>query len=318
MKRTSMTFALLGLALVSAPAFATAPARPGTLNYVEGAAYLDGQKLNPKDVGSIDLEPGQELTTGTGKAEVLLTPGVYLRVGSDSAVKMVSPDLTMTQMELDKGHAGVEVDQIYNENNLQIADDGVNTRLEKDGYYEFNADQPEVQVFKGRAAVEVADGKTRELKDHHELMLAESPDGKPLAQEKPKSFNTDVAQTDNLYDWSRLRSEYLADANNQMAGEYAYAGYTPGWYWDPYGWDYTYFGAGPFYSPFGWGFYPLGWGWGGWYGGGWYGGRYFRGPYRGAGPAGFHGGGEFHGGGGFHGGGFAGGGGFHGGGGFRR
>ena len=39
-------------------------------------------------------------------------------------------------------------------------------------------------------------------------------------------------------------------------------GFYPGWYWDPYMWDYTFLGWDPFFSPFGWGFYP----WGG-YGG---------------------------------------------------
>ena len=69
MKRTSMTIALLGLAAAAVPALAVQPPRPGTLNYVEGTAYLDGQRLNPNDIGSIDLGPGQELTTATGKAE---------------------------------------------------------------------------------------------------------------------------------------------------------------------------------------------------------------------------------------------------------
>jgi hypothetical protein len=325
MKRTSMSIALLGLAVAAAPALAQEPPRPGTLNYVEGTAYLDGQKLNPNNVSSIDLEPGQELTTAAGKAEVLLTPGVYLRVGSNSAVKMISPDLAQTQVELDHGRAGIEADLIQQENNIQIEDASVDTRLLKKGYYEFNANQPQVRVFSGEAAVQVADGKTRDVKAHHELMLDGGPNGKPLAKEKPEGFNTNVAQTDQLYDWSKLRSEDLAE---NAAPDEAYAGY-PGYYWEP-GWGYGFFGPG-LYSPFwgmGWGG-P--WGWGGWggpwiggigyYGGGFYGGgHYYRGPHGRPGPqpGGFHGGGVH--GGGFHaigGGGFRGGmgGGFHGGGG---
>ena len=151
--------------------------------------------LNPNDVGSIDLEPGQELTTATGKAEVLLTPGVYLRVDSNSAVKIVSPDLAQTSVEVDKGRAGVEVDYIQKENDLEIADRDVNTRLLQKGYYEFNANHPEVRVFSGKAAVEVADGETRDVKAHHELMLASDANGKPLAKEKPEGFS--IAQAVN-------------------------------------------------------------------------------------------------------------------------
>lgn len=331
MKSKMTMIALLGLALSGAPAFAdqapAQPAHPGTVNYVEGAAYLDGQPLNSKDVGNATLEAGQELGTATGKAEILLTPGVFLRLDDNSAVKMVSPDLALTQVELEKGRAGVEVDEIHDQNNLQVIDAGVTTRLDNEGYYEFNADQPMAMVYKGMAKTEVADGKWREIKGHHELMLTPGPNGKSLVKEKPEDFDTSTP--DDLYTWSSLRSQYLAEANNQIAGEYADAGYNPGWYWNPYSWGYTFIGAGPFYSPFGWGYYPFGWG--PWYGGGWgfYGGQYWGHPYyhRYGGvnhgglhaERGFHGGSMsgFHGGamGGFHGGGM--GGGFHGGGGRR-
>jgi hypothetical protein len=324
MKHKSTLIALIGLAMLGVSAFAAEPARPGTVNYVEGAVYVEGQPLNSKDIGNAALEAGQELRTGTGKAEVLLTPGVFLRLDSNSTVKMVSPNLTLTQVELEKGRAAVEVDEIHEQNDLQVIDAGVTTRLNKTGYYEFDTNKPEAMVFKGMAKAEVADGKWREIKGHHELMLTGGENGKPLAQEKPADFDTNVP--DELYNWSNLRSQYLAEANNEIAGEYYGAGYAPGYgaggCWDPYAFDYTYVGFEPFYSPFGWGFYPYGWG--GWYGGGWYGG----GRYRGHGPyhyGGYHGGyahgaegGGFHGGGGgFHGGGM-GGGGFHGGGGGHR
>ena len=76
------------------------------------------------------------------------------------------------------------------------------------------------------------------------------------AQEKTVSFDASDAK-DELYNWSSLRSQYLAEANNQIAGEYAggcrilprlvlgsLCGITPSSAW------------APFLSPFGWGFYP--------------------------------------------------------------
>jgi hypothetical protein len=258
------------------------------------------------------------LTTGAGKAEVLLTPGVYLRVGDHSAVKMVSPDLENTQVELERGRAAVEVDQIFPQNMIQVVDAGKATQLMKPGYYEFDANQPEAMVFKGEAEVALGDGRWEKVKEHHELALAS------VARVKTADFNANPVN-DDLYNWSSLRSHYLAEANNQMAGEYAYEpGFYPGWYWDPWMWDYTFIGPGPFFSPFGWGFYP----WGGFYGGyGWYGPGYGHGYYGHPGyyyghgyVGGFHGdaGGGFHGGGGgVAGGGFHGGGGFGGGGGHR-
>ena len=309
--------ALLAAATLCAPAFAAEPARPGTVNYIEGNVRLDGSQLNARSVGTTAMGAGDELTTSAGKAEVLLTPGIYLRVDDQSAVKMISPDLARTQVELERGRAGVEVDQIFPQNCVQLIDGGVTTQLVKPGYYEFDSNMPEVLVFKGRAEVERPSGKWETVKDHHDLALTEGP------RLKTADFNPRPAN-DELYNWSSLRSQYLAEANNQIAGEYAYApGFYPGWYWDPWAWDYTFIGWDPFLSPFGWGFYPWG-GYGGWWGPGWYGyghrgfyghpGFYSHG-FRG----GFHGG--VHGGtsiaGSFHGGGFHGGGGFGGGGGMR-
>src|ERR1700733_7777925 len=75
------------------------PARPGSVNYVEGQASLDGQPLGANSAGSAEMQKGQTLTTQSGKVEVLLTPGVFLRVGDSSAVKMISPDLANTEVE---------------------------------------------------------------------------------------------------------------------------------------------------------------------------------------------------------------------------
>jgi hypothetical protein len=261
------------------------------VNYVEGAVLLDGTPLRRQEVGRATLAPGQVISTETGKAEVLLTPGVFLRLDDQSAVKMISPDLTRTQIEVEKGRAAVEVDQIFPQNNLEIVDGGVTTQLVKPGFYEFNAGQPTAMVFVGRAEVREGNGKSKEIKDHHEVRLAAN------AELKSVGFNTGEAR-DAFYNWSSLRSQYLSEANNQIAGEYAgVAGFVPGWYWNPWMWDYTFVGMGPYWSPFGFGFYPP-WGW---YGGHWragfYGGRFYGGGFRG-GFGGFHGGfgGGFHGG----------------------
>src|SRR5215472_18734120 len=97
--------------------------------YVEGQASIGDQSLNSKDVGTADLQNGQILETGNGKAEILLTPGVYLRVGDNTSVKMISNSLTKTEVRVRHGNAMVEVDQIYHENNLRISQPGADTQL---------------------------------------------------------------------------------------------------------------------------------------------------------------------------------------------
>jgi hypothetical protein len=231
-------------------------------------------------------------------------------MGENSAVRLISPSLLNTQVQLDRGRADVEVDEIKSRNDLQITVAGASTRLLKDGLYAFDADKNSVRVFKGEAELqERADNqKPIKVKGDREVQLAAT------ETIQPASFNRNQAK-DPLYQWSSLRSQYLAEANMNLASAYAgYGGVGPGWYWDAGFWGYTWLpGDGLLWNPFGWGFYsPRYIYYGGpvFYGNHGYG---YRG-YSGRGYAQFHGaGGSFHGegvGGGFHGGG----GGFHGGG----
>jgi hypothetical protein len=313
-----LPIALLGTALLAgSPLFgdqARQTAQPGAVNYVEGNVQLDGRQLNSQSVGNAAMNAGQVLSTEQGKAEVLLTPGVFLRLGENSEVKMISPDITPTQIEVARGHAALEVDELHKENALEVTTGGVDTRIAKTGFYEFNADRPSLMVYKGEAQVDMGDNRYEKVKGGREVALVQN------AEMKPEKFDTDDHQ-DALYQWSSLRSKYLAEENQQIAGNYAgVAGFTPGWYWGPYG--YTFIGADPFFSPFGFGFYPPWYGpYGGFYGG-YYGGGFYRTPRYYHGPVGHYGGDRFHGGvvnhgsvgGGFHGGaGVQGGGSFHGG-----
>jgi len=225
------------------------PARPGSLNYVEGQASIEGQSLGPEVIGKTELKAGQSLETGVGKAELLLTPGVFFRLGDNSSVMMISPTLTDTELRLDKGEATVEVAELHPENNVVIAEDGAKVRLTKTGFYDFDADHYIVRVYQGEANVEV-NGKDIEVKKEHQLVFNAG------GSMKPEKFDKEQVQ-DDLYRWSSLRSSYLAEANVDRAKDYQVGSwYGAGWDWDPYYGAYTFIpGNGIFYSPFGWGFY---------------------------------------------------------------
>jgi hypothetical protein len=237
-----------GVALFSAPVFATTMGRPGAVNYIEGEVFLNGQPLTSASIGSAELQTGQEIATTNGKAELLLTPGIFLRIGNHSELRMISPDLTNTSVQLLHGEAMVEADQVLKGNNIRIMEDGSTTTLLKPGLYDFNADQAQVAVINGKAQVTEGD-KSIDLKKGKETTVSG-----PL---KARSF--DRKAEDDLYAWSNLRSSYLAEANVAAARTLVvnnYGWYGPGWYWDPY-WDmYSWVpGFGMFYSPFGYGFY---------------------------------------------------------------
>lgn len=263
--------------ILSVPAFSaprissTAPAQPGTLNYIEGQASINSQPLNQNSVGTVALQAGQTLATQNGRAEILLTPGVFLRVDANSGVRMDSPDLANTAVTLQNGRTNVEVAQILPANNIVVALDGASVRLDKKGVYDFDANRGVFRVFDGEADVTV-NNQLIHVKGGHELAL--NTPGKL----KVHGFNK-TASEDDFYRWSSLRSSYLAEANVDAARMYVNGSgwYGQGWYWDPYFSAYTWIpGDGMFWSPFGWGFYsPWLVGYAPFYGFG-YGGVYYR------------------------------------------
>src|SRR5581483_5567375 len=182
-----MLGAVLLLAIPAAAA-ANSP-MPGAVNYIEGEVSVAGQPVTPQAVGSVQVAPNQILETRQGRAEMLLTPGVFVRVGDESAVRLISPDLTNTRIEVLRGQAMVEVAELFKDNNVWVAMDGSQTRLDKQGLYAFNANTQIVRVFDGKATVEQNDrqkdlGKGRELALNGNWKVAHF-DTKSLAAQGP-------------------------------------------------------------------------------------------------------------------------------------
>jgi len=229
-----------------------AVARPGTVNYAEGSVNLDGQAIGAKALGSTEVGPGQVLQTAAGKAEMLLTPGVYLRLGDNSAVRMVSPSLLDTRVELLRGEANLEVDLLAKENRLDVLDAGARIHIEKTGIYSLAANPPLVAVYDGKAQVVEGD-RSVELTKGREVAI------QPNAALKAQKF--DRGRQDPLYAWSKLRSQYQADANAESARMVVVNNYPgwwagTGWYWNPWYGTWAFVpGAGYFANPWGFGFY---------------------------------------------------------------
>jgi hypothetical protein len=285
---------------------------PGTINYVEGQVSLEGQPLGPS--GSVIVPPGQTLATGNGFAEVLLTPGAFLRLGHNSSIRLITSGLAETKAQLDRGTAIVEVDQLIKGTKLAVVMNGATAQIDKKGLYDFDAGQQAVRVLDGKATV-IEAGDSKSIGKNDQLLLASA---QPF---KKTGFDTNAVKTQPLYVWSEARSQDESQANVAVAQNVAaYGGwYGSGWYWDPYWSFYAYLPADGFlYSPFGWGFYSPGYigyygvpfgryghyghyyGQGGHYGG-WHGHVGGVNAHVGAFGGGYHGGfagGGFHGGGG--------------------
>jgi len=223
-------------------------AHSGTLHMSEGTVLIDGKTVDQKFGTFPDWKEKSELRTETGRAEILLTPGVFLRVGENSSVRMVDNRLIATRVELVSGEAVVEAADPMKENSVTMVYGGYQIHVRKSSVFALQAQPAELKVYHGEAEVEY-DGNLVVVKSGH--MLPFSP---ALAAEK-----FDAKEGDALTRWSQRRSEYVATANVSAAKSLRDSGSTwssAGWYFNPYYSMYTYMpGRGVSWSPYGYGFY---------------------------------------------------------------
>jgi hypothetical protein len=123
-------------------------------------------------------------------------------VDGNTSVKMLSPTLINTQVEVGVGRAMLEVDSIYPQNHIRVLEDGASIHILKRGLYDFDAAEHEFRVFDGKADVWAGDQKVT-VKGGHELTLNSA------VELKAKGFDKKALEDSDLYRWSSLRSSYL-------------------------------------------------------------------------------------------------------------
>ena len=231
----------------------TVSAKPGAVNFVQGDVTINGDQVWTSNLKATFLNANDVIAVKNGRAEVLLTPGVFLRLGENSQVRMLKPSLIETQVEAVAGESMIEVDDLVPGSSVVVTDRGSSTTLIKPGLYRFT--EKNIAVLEGKADVAVGDRKV-ELKKNKEAELDDS-----LLLKK-----VDLSQGDDLYAWSNQRAQYNAAATYAGSRDvYNSGGYgfssidSPGWYWNSPFNSYMWMpGNGAFYSPFGWGFYGPG------------------------------------------------------------
>jgi hypothetical protein len=242
------TIALALLAGTSAYGQYVISAHSGVIQVVDGSAYLNDKSVAPKFGQFPDIKQDQVFRTEQGRAEVLLTPGVFLRMGENSSIRMVSTSLTDTRVEVLGGTAMVECDELGKDNAIILLYKGNNVMLVKHGLYRIDADQARFEVYDGEAIVKGESGQLT-IKGGKQTSL----NGVLMAEH----FNKN--DTDELYTWSSRRASYLAKANASSAmslrSNGGFSGGFGGWQFNPL------FGLFTFVPYNGIGYSPFGFGW---------------------------------------------------------
>ncbi|HMD70977.1 MAG TPA: hypothetical protein VKF41_06510 [Bryobacteraceae bacterium] len=252
---------ILALSAIPALAQPVISAKSGLISYVEGKVFLSDQVVEPSPTHFPDVKENAMVRTDEGRAEVLLTPGVILRLGENSSIKMLTNRLIDTRLELLTGSAVVEADEIAKDTNVTLVCKDGTVSLSKKGLYRFDTAPARVKVFEGLATANIA-GQNFEVATGKMLSLG----GTLAAVEK---FNKE--DTDSLDNWSKRRGELVAMANVSAAKQVhdsGCAGYSfvtpvstttqpclnpcaPGWRYNPWYGMITYIPCGTAWSPYG-------------------------------------------------------------------
>jgi hypothetical protein len=182
-------------------------ARSGLVNFFEGVVFLDGQPLARKSGTFARMREGSTLSTQSGRAEVLLTPDTYLRIGEDSGIRMISNDINDTQVELVSGSSVLDSARAPDGVFVKIVFRDSTIRILKPGHYRLDAEPAQLRVYDGEA--EVTRNATRNGSGSGDPVTIESSqlmplDGAPVVRRFTEG-------SDGLLDiWSEERGSLIA------------------------------------------------------------------------------------------------------------
>lgn len=178
----------------------------GLINYFEGDVFVDNQPLQNKFGTFTSIKEGSTLRTEQGRAEILLTPGVFLRLDENSAIKMTSVALSDTRVEFVKGSAILDSTEAQPGNSPAVLYWACEVRFSKPGVYRFDSEPaPLLEVYSGEAQVKHDNGSSVVGTDKEFFFMA--------ATETDKYGDGNF---DSFYDWAKNRSD-LITADNQSA-----------------------------------------------------------------------------------------------------
>ena len=202
--RTFSTLAAAIALVLPANAQSVISTHSGVIHFFEGAVYLGDRPLESHLGRFPSMPQGAELRTADGRAEVLLTPGVFLRIGERTAIRMVANDLADTQVELQTGSAIVDSGEPNSGTSVTLIYKDWKVHVLQKGVYRINSDPPCLWVRQGQA--EVLSGTSGQPVSVERGMTL--PFASVLVPERPNGQPNDA-----LSDWAAGRSESISADN---------------------------------------------------------------------------------------------------------
>ena len=176
-------------------------AKAGIIDCIEGEVFLDEEPESLSKSRYVQIKIGQRLRTQKGRAEVLLGPDVYLRLGENALLRIDRNRLDDTGLELEQGSALVEITQENKGIITRVQVSNSIVEITKAGLYRFDADSDELRVYGGTARI-TGGKKEVVIKSGKKVRLNGS----------AATAKFDVNAFDSLHQWAARRSFDLFNA----------------------------------------------------------------------------------------------------------
>jgi len=224
--------AVILVALFSGNSFGqqtTASIQPGVISLIEGKVAINGKEISLDSQKLHQLKEEDVVDAWGGRLEILLAPGIFLRVDEQTSIKLVANRLLNTRIEVKKGSVIIECLELARYNEIRLSGDSTVALIQKPGLYRFDAKGHRLRVYNGEAEVTLPTGVKVIAKSKREVTLS--------AGNKANKFNT--KEMDNLMRWSSIRAEFISATSTSTIrillarGVYPYWNSSM-WFWNPY------------------------------------------------------------------------------------
>jgi len=223
-------------------------AKAGLVHYTEGKVLISDKEVRTKIGDFAEMKAGDVLRTEEGRAEVLLTPGVFLRVSENSSFRLAANKLEDIRLEVLSGSVLIEAGEVTKYDSIVVTAAGASIHIAKRGLFRIDTELASLRVVDGEAVV-TASGQTLTVKEGKQAPLTGVLTATKFKKEAGDAFHR----------WAARRSGYLAAANLSAAKSIYDSGQgwgQSGWYFNPYFGYFTFIPAyGNYYSPFGYQYY---------------------------------------------------------------
>jgi hypothetical protein len=194
---------LVSFASAHLSAQAVVSTHSGIVNYAEGSAFLDDSPVNPKFGTFPSITEGSTLRTEKGRAEVLLTPGVFLRIDENSAIRMISSVLSNTRVEFLHGAAIIDSNDATSGNPCVLVYKTFQIRFPKPGVYRLGSEPEVFQTYTGEAEIQEAGEPPKAIDESNQFFFGIGTEVKKYGDGTVDAFS----------EWARNRAETIAADN---------------------------------------------------------------------------------------------------------